>query len=70
MPLVIPAELPTPDVVVVCPLVGRVLMFVDPRVSPSYAADTVLRIKAALCKAGDRRHNLSLALEVQPRALG
>ena len=70
MPLVVPAELPTPDVVVVCPLVGRVLMFVDPRVPFSHAADTAVRVKSALCQAGDRRHNLSLALEVHPRALG
>lgn len=70
VPLVLPVELPYPDVVVVCPLAGRVMMFVDPRVTCAVAADAVVRVKGALRASGDRRHNISLALGVQPRALG
>lgn len=70
MPLVVPVELPFPDVVVVCPLAGQVLMFVDPRVTCAVAADAVVRVKGALRGSGDRRLNLSMALGVQPRALG
>ena len=49
VPLVIPCELPTPDIVVVFPPgEGRVLMFVDPRVPFHVAADTIDRVRAAL----------------------
>lgn len=69
MPMVIPAELPAPDIVIVVPDEGRVLLFVDPRVPCAVAADTVVRVKGALRRSGDRRFNLAWALELTPYVL-
>lgn len=70
MTLIVPAELPTPDVVVVVPAEGRVLVFVDPRVSCATAADVVVRVKGALRRPGDRQHNLARALDAPPHVVG
>ena len=55
VPLVIPAELPTADIVIVFPPgEGRVLMFVDPRVPCQVVTDTIERVREALhcCDGG------------------
>lgn len=48
MPVVLPAELPTADVVIVVPDEGRVLIFIDPRVPFAVGADTIARVRAIL----------------------
>lgn len=50
MPLIITAELPTPDIAIVWPVggEGRVMMFIDPRVPFALAADTVAHVREIL----------------------
>lgn len=46
--MIVPAEMPSPFVVVVVPDEGRVVIFVDPRVPARVTADTAMRVRAIL----------------------
>lgn len=72
MPLVVPAELPTADIVVVVPDDDgdRVMIFVDPRVSVEVGAETVARVARALRRPGGRLAQLSTALPGPAYTLG
>lgn len=69
MPLIVLVDLPAADVVVVVPDVGRVMVFVDPRVPFSVGADTVALVGGALRQRGDRRLNIARVLNMTPCAM-
>lgn len=64
MLLVVPAELPTADVVVAVPDddEDRVVIFVDPRVPFEVSAETIARVARAIRRPGGRLAQLSTVL--------
>ena len=72
MPLVVPAELPTADIVVVVPDDDgdRVMIFIDPRVPFEVGAETVARVARALRRPGGRLAQLSAVLPGPVYTLG
>ena len=54
MPLVLPVDLPTDDIVIVVPDDGgRVMVLIDPRVPFAVGADTIDRVREILHSPGD-----------------
>lgn len=70
MPLVVPCELPTPDVVIVVPARGRVMVFCDLRVAADVAAGTVTRVREILRTPGDVCARLAELVGGPPYPLG
>lgn len=71
MPLVVPAALTTPDVAIVVPENGgRVVVLVDPRVSPTFAAETVDRVREIMHGPGDVLARLADLVHGRPYAVG
>jgi hypothetical protein len=70
MPLVVPCELPTSDVVIVVPAHGRVMVFYDLRVPADVAAGTVMRVRSIIHGPGDIRAQLADLVGGPPYTLG
>ena len=76
MPLVVPAELPTADVVIVVPDDverggGRVIVFVDPRVPLRLSAEIVMQVREIIHRprAGDIRVGIAALVQGPAYAL-
>ena len=71
MPLVVPADLPTPDIVVVVPDDGgRVVIFVDPRVPIRVAAEAIMQVREAIHGRGELLSALAKCTGCAPYAVG
>jgi hypothetical protein len=68
--MVVPADLPTADLVIVVPDHGRVMVFIDPRVPVDVAAGTVTRVREILRTPGDVCARLAELVGGPAHALG